>query len=146
MAAFQKEISVVSRTQFEIIDITPEVKKAVAQSKISSGIAVIFSPHTTASIRINQEESLLKQDIMKLLYRLAPIDINYAHDFFEIRTNIKPGERSNGHAHVKALLLGSSEAVPIVSGNLVLGERQNIFFVEFDGGRKRKAIVEVLGE
>ncbi len=146
MSTYQKEISLETRTQFEISDVTQEVAKIVTKSKISSGVVVVFSPHTTASIRINQEEPLLKQDVMKFLYRLAPIDINYAHDFFEIRTNILPGERSNGHAHIKAFLLGNSQSVPVSNGKMLLGERQSIFFVEFDGARKRRVIVQIVGE
>ena len=146
MPSFQKELSLVTSTQFELVDITTQVKDALAKSKISSGILVVFSPHTTAGIRINHNESLLKQDIMKLLYRLAPIDINYAHDFFEIRTQVKPGERSNGHAHVKAFLLGQSESIPFEKGKMLLGERQSIFFVELDGGRPRRAIIKIFGE
>lgn len=143
---YQKELSLETTTQFEIVDITKEVKDAVAKSKIQSGLAVIFSPHTTAAIRVNHNEPLLKQDIMKMLYRIAPVDINYAHDFFEIRNNVKPDERSNGHAHVKAFLLGDSEAVPVSKGKLVFGAQQSVFFVELDGGRKRRVFIQVIGE
>ena len=140
------EIKIDTTTQFEIVDVTEQVAKAVKLSRIKSGVAVVFCPHTTAAIRVNHNEPLLKQDLMKVLYRLAPIDINYAHDLFEIRTKVKPDERSNGHAHVKAFLLGDSEAVPVVGGKLMLGERQSIFFVECDGGRARRVIIQILGE
>jgi len=83
---------------------------------------------------------------MKMLYRLAPVDINYSHDFFEIRAQLRDDERSNGHAHVKSFLLGASEAVPIEGRQLVLGDRQSIFFVELDGGRERRAFVQIIGE
>ena len=74
-------------------------------------MAVVFCPHTTAAVRLNHFETLLMQDIMKTLYRLVPIDTNYSHDLFEVRQNVAPNERSNGHAHVKAFLLGSSETL-----------------------------------
>lgn len=141
-----EEISIDTTTQFEIIDITDQVRKILAASQVKSGVAVVFSPHTTAAIRINHNESLLKQDLMKMLYRVAPVDINYGHDLFEIRSKVAPDERSNGHAHVKAFLLGDSEAVPVTDGQLLLGRMQSIFFVELDGGRKRKVIVQILGE
>lgn len=144
--AFLTELTIDTTTQFEILDITGEVEKAVAKSRIKSGVVVVFCPHTTAAIRVNHNEPLLKQDIMKMLYRLAPIDINYAHDFFEMRSKVAPDERSNGHAHVKAFLLGDSETVPVEGGKLLLGPRQSIFFVELDGGRKRKVIIQILGE
>ncbi|TSA44840.1 YjbQ family protein [bacterium] len=143
---YQETINLETTTQFEIIDVTKQVEAAVAKSKIKSGIAVVYSPHTTATIQINHNEPLLKQDIMKMLYRIAPIDINYAHDFFEIRTQVKAGERSNGHAHVKAFMLGASQSIPLDKGRLNLGERQSVFFVELDGGRKRRVLITILGD
>lgn len=140
------ELNLETTTQFEILDITDQVAKAVSKSRIKSGLAAVFCPHTTAAIRVNHNEPLLKQDIMKMLYRLAPIDLSYAHDFFEMRSKVKPDERSNGHAHVKAFLLGDSETVPVEGGKLLLGERQSIFFVELDGGRKRRVLIQILGE
>jgi len=143
---YKKEIQLTTTTQFELLDLTGDVKKALAASKIKNGQILIFTPHTTASVRINHFEPLLKQDIMKFLYRIAPVDLNYAHDFFEIRTEARADERSNGHAHVKAFLLGASETVPIEKGQMLLGQRQSIFFVELDGGRKRTVIIQVIGE
>src|SRR6185312_13586717 len=102
-----EKIQLETKKQFEIIDITAHVQKIVVQSGVASGIAVVFCPHTTAAVRLNHSESLLMQDIMKTLYRLVPIDTNYSHDLFEVRQNVAPNERSNGHAHVKAFLLGS---------------------------------------
>lgn len=144
--AYQTELKFETKTQFEMIDITEEVQKAVSKSRVKSGVAVIFAPHTTAAIRVNHNEPLLKQDIMKMLYRMVPIDINYGHDFFEIRQKLSPQERSNGHAHVKAFLLGDSESVPVERGKLCLGSRQSIFFVELDGGRPRRAFIQIMGE
>jgi len=143
---FQKEIKVKTTTQFEIIDITKQVSEAVLGSRIKDGIAVVYAPHTTAGIRINHNEPLLKQDIMKMLYRIAPVDLNYAHDFFEVRDKKNPHERSNGHAHAKAFLLGASESIPFAKGKLLLGDKQSVFFVELDGGRKqRDVIVQLVG-
>ncbi|MDP4000691.1 MAG: secondary thiamine-phosphate synthase enzyme YjbQ [bacterium] len=141
-----QKIQLTSKKQFEVIDITSKIEETVRSSGIVNGIAVIFSPHTTASVKINHNEPLLLQDIMKLLYRTAPVDINYAHDLFEIRTKVEEQERSNGHAHVKAFLLGSSETIPIEDSALSLGDKQSIFFVELDGGRERNVVVRVLGE
>jgi len=140
------EIQIQTKTQFEIVDITDRVKQLVDESGVEKGVAVIFAPHTTAAIKLNHLEPLLLQDIMKMLYRLAPVDINYSHDFFEIRAQLRDDERSNGHAHVKSFLLGASEAVPIEGRQLVLGDRQSIFFVELDGGRERRAFVQIIGE
>ena len=141
-----EKLQVTSKKQFELIDITDKVKTIVEESGINDGLVAIFAPHTTASIRLNHNEPLLIQDIMKTLYRVAPVDINYSHDLFEIRSGVEANERSNGHAHVKAFFLGSSETIPLTAGKMILGPRQSIFFVELDGGRERKVVVSVSGE
>ena len=141
-----KKIQLETKKQFEIVDITSHVKGAVLESKIKNGIALVYCPHTTAGVRLNHNEPLLIQDIMKMLYRLVPVDISYSHDLFEVRQNVAPNERSNGNAHVKAFLLGSSETLPINEGALALGGKQSVFFVEFDGGRAREAHIKIIGE
>lgn len=146
MAVFNKKISLTTQRQFEIVDVSKQVTDAIKQSKIKNGIVSVFSTHTTASIRINHLEPLLLQDIMKTMYRLAPLEGNYAHDFFEIRNEVQANERSNGHAHVKAFLLGSSETIPVSDQKMLLGFRQSVFFVELDGGRARNFTVTVIGE
>lgn len=146
MQNFLHKFSLVTKKQFEILDITELVKKVIAEARVQNGLAVIFCPHTTAAIKINHNEPLLMQDIMKMLYRLVPIDASYSHDLFEVRRNVAPNERSNGHAHVKSFLLGCSETVPVSEAKLALGPRQSIFFVELDGGRSREVQVKILGE
>jgi secondary thiamine-phosphate synthase enzyme len=146
MKSKHQRIQLTSKKQFEVIDITTKVEEVLKSSSVVNGMVVVFSPHTTAAIKLNHNEPLLLQDIMKMLYRTAPVDINYSHDLFEIRTGIDATERSNGHAHVKAFLLGSSETIPVENKVMVLGQKQSIFFVELDGGRDRNVIVEVTGE
>jgi secondary thiamine-phosphate synthase enzyme len=146
MKTFFKKIQLETKKQFEIVDITEHVKAAVSESLINSGIAVVFCPHTTAAVRLNHNETLLIQDFMKALYRLIPLDISYSHDLFEVRENVAPNERSNGHAHVKTFLLGSSESLIIEKNNLTLGNKQSIFFVELDGGRDREVYIKIIGE
>ncbi|HMQ01861.1 MAG TPA: secondary thiamine-phosphate synthase enzyme YjbQ [Candidatus Doudnabacteria bacterium] len=146
MAIFSKIIEVTSHKQFELIDITSPVNEAVSESGCKNGLAVVYSPHTTASIRLTHNEPMLGQDIMKMLYRLVPLDDNYGHDLFEMREEVDVNERSNGHAHVKAFLLGSSETVPVADGRLQLGKKQSLFFVELDGGRMRDYQVIIYGE
>ena len=135
-----------SQKQFQLIDITDKVAMIVQSAGITHGLVSVSAPHTTAAIKINHNEPLLIQDIMKMLYRLVPVDINYSHDVFEIRSGVNLEERSNGHAHVKAFLLGASETIPVQDKELMLGPRQSIFFVELDGARDRQVIVEVIGE
>lgn len=142
----RKQLDIETKNQFELVDITMLVADFAAQSGIQNGSLTIFCPHTTASVRLNHNENLLMQDIMKALYRLIPVDISYSHDLFEIRQNAAPNERSNGHAHVKALLLGSSENLIVENGKLTLGDKQSIFFIELDGGRSRHIRLQLLGE
>lgn len=146
MTVLNKKFELKSTKQFEIFDVTKKVEGVIKESGIRRGTISVFTPHTTASIRINHFEPLLLQDILKFMYRVVPMESNYAHDFFEIRTQIESGERSNGNAHVKAFLLGSSETIPVIDGKMALGRRQSIFFVELDGGRKRNYIVTATGE
>ncbi len=146
MKTLLKHIELVTKKQFELIDITPAVKTAVADSGVASGLALVYNPHTTAAIRANHNEPLLVQDIMKTLYRLVPLDVSYSHDLFEVREQVAVNERSNGHAHVKGFLLGSSETFIVEQGQLLLGQKQSIFFVELDGGRNRDYYVKVMGE
>ncbi len=146
MKILTKKIAVQTSKQFEAVDVTDNVKQALSDSGVKNGTALVFSNHTTAAIRINHNEPLLLQDIMKMLYRLVPVDVNYAHDVFEIRENVTVTERSNGHAHVKAFVLGASETIPVQDGQLLLGEKQSIFFVELDGSRPRDYIIQIMGE
>lgn len=141
-----KTLKVLTKSQFEFVDITEKIKAAIVEAKVKNGFVNVFAKHTTAAIRINQNEPLLVQDIMRLLYKLVPLEENYSHDLFEIRKNMKPDERSNGHAHCKQILLGASECIPIKGGKMELNPRQSIFLAEFDGGRKREVIVQIVGE
>jgi len=135
-----------TKTQIEFVDITDRVGEIIEASGIRNGIATVYSPHTTMGVMINHNESLLLQDFMMMLYRLAPVDNHYNHDLFELKRERKSDGRSNGHAHCKSVLVGSSETIPIERGHLALGKIQSIFAVEFDGSRKRDITVQVLGE
>ncbi|MDB4940302.1 MAG: Isopentenyl-diphosphate delta-isomerase, type 2 [Candidatus Doudnabacteria bacterium] len=146
MKVHTKKAELQTNKQFEPIDISDTVKETLAESGVKNGMALIFSNHTTAAIRINHNEPLLLQDFMKMLHRLVPVNVGYAHDVFEIRENVSVNERSNGHAHIKAFLLGSSETIPVHAGKLMLGEKQSIFFVEMDGSRKRDYIIQIMGD
>lgn len=133
-----------TKKQFELLDITDKIASVILEAGIEDGLCVVFCPHTTAAVRLNHNEPLLMQDIMKTLYHVVPIDVSYGHDLFELRQNIAANERSNGHAHVKAFLLGSSETLIIENSRLLLGEKQSVFFVELDGGRNRDVFVKII--
>ncbi len=135
-----------SKSQIEFIDITHDVEEFVTASGVKNGQVLVFSPHSTASVAINENESLLLQDFQRLLYRLVPIDERYSHDLFELKRTVRSDGRSNGHSHCKDFLLGASETIPVEEGKMLLGKHQNIFLVEMDGARKRDVTVQVMGE
>ena len=130
----------------EFLDITENVIAAVTEAGITAGIAVVYSNHTTAAIKINEWEPLLLEDLERLLEHIAPRDGNYRHNDFAVRTvNLTEGESPNGHAHCQHLTLSTSESIPVVEGQLQLGTYQRVFFIELDCPRAREATVQVMG-
>jgi secondary thiamine-phosphate synthase enzyme len=128
-----KEISLETHSRVEMIDITAAVQKATGEKKIESGICLVYTPHTTAAITINENaDPDVPRDILAALDRAVPFSANYRH------------AEGNSAAHVKSSLVGASEIVIIENGRLVLGTWQSIFFCEFDGPRTRKFIVKNL--
>jgi secondary thiamine-phosphate synthase enzyme len=132
----------------QLVDITDAVAGCVRRARIRDGLVQVFSRHTTAAVRIQEDEPLLLDDLRRFLARLAPPDADYSHNDFRVRTqHMHPDERPNGHAHCLQLLLGSSESVPVMDGELQLGAWQRLFLVELDGPRpQREVLVQVLGE
>lgn len=141
----RQKINLESTTQIEFFDITAKVQEIIDASGIREGQATIYSGHTTMSVSVNHNEPMLLQDFMRVLYKLVPMDDRYSHDLFELRKSSKSDGRSNGHSHCKALLLGSSETIPLEKGKLLLTNKQSVFAIEFDGARKRDVTVQVMG-
>jgi len=107
---------------------------------------LVFTRHTTAAIEINEDEPLLMEDLKQFLLRIAPRDGNYKHNDFFIRTaNMTEDECPNGHAHCQHLLLGTSETIPVVDSELLLGRWQCIFLIELDRPRERQVFIQVQG-
>ena len=126
-------------------DITEQVMDAVGESAITDGLVLVYSRHTTAAIKINEQEPLLIHDMEEFLTRVAPPDDYYRHNDFDVRTaNMTPDEQPNGHAHCQHLLLSASETLPVVDGKLDLGTWQRIFLVELDRPRPREVFVKVI--
>ncbi len=145
MKIYKEKVEFETRTQIEFVDITNKVQEVIDRSGIREGQVLVYSQHSTLSVVINHNEPMLLQDFMRILYRLVPVDEQYSHDLFEIRRDSVSDGRSNGHSHCKAFLMGSSETVPVERGKLFVGDRQNIFAVEFDGSRKRDVLVQIMG-
>ena len=131
----------------EFIDITDRVKRIVQDSQVRDGFVVVYSKHTTAAIKINENEPLLLKDMEEFLEGIAPRNGDYRHNDFSIRTvNMTDDECPNGHAHCQHLLLGTSENIPIVGGELQFGRWQRIFLIELDMPRSREVLVQIIGE
>lgn len=128
----------------DFVDMTDEVAGLVQRSGVRNGIAHICSYHTTAAIRVNENEPLLLADFRRLLDRLVPCG-EYEHDDLERRPGVPPDEPRNGHSHCRHLLLSSSESIPVVEGRIHLGPWQRIFLIELDSPRQRRVTVQVLG-
>jgi secondary thiamine-phosphate synthase enzyme len=128
-----QEIHLQTNSRLEMIDITASVQAVVNSKKISNGFCIIFAPHTTAAITINENaDPDVPHDIMAALDRLIPQNANYRHT------------EGNSPAHVKSSLIGASELVLIEDGRIVLGTWQSIFFCEFDGPRSRKIFLSII--
>jgi secondary thiamine-phosphate synthase enzyme len=120
----------------ELVDITGKVEKAVAEAGISEGNVVVYCPHTTAAITINENaDPDVVHDILLTLSALVPQDRSgYQHS------------EGNSDAHVKSSIIGCSETVLINNGQMLLGTWQGIYFCEFDGPRRRTVIVQITGQ
>ena len=106
----------------------------------------VFSEHTTAAIRINENEPLLLRDMARTLRQIAPPNAYYEHNDFGRRTvNMNPDECANGHAHCQHLFLASSETIPVIEGRAALGTYQRVFLIELDHPRMRTVLVTVIG-
>ncbi len=134
----------------ELVDVTGDLTDLVARSGVKNGMAVVFSPHTTCAVLINEREAGFSQDFEDLVQSLVPETRTYRHDDMTLRTeNLDDDAHDvpNGHAHCKQSLIGSaSQAIPVVDGKLQLGRWQRVFFVELDRARDRRVLMQVMGE
>ena len=121
----------------EIVRITDEVAGVVEKSKVQEGLCLVSAMHITASIYVNDWEDGLIADIEEWAERLAPSGKDYRHH--------QTGE-DNGDAHLKRLLLGHQVTLPITKGKLDLGPWEQVFYAEFDGNRKKRVVVKIIGE
>lgn len=121
----------------EFINITAELDKALGQSGIKEGLALASAMHITAGVYINDAEDGLIADIEEWLEKLAPFRADYRHH--------RTGE-DNGDAHLKNLLIGHQVLVPVTGGKLDLGPWQQVYYAEFDGQRRKRVVIKILGE
>ncbi|MBP1714870.1 MAG: secondary thiamine-phosphate synthase enzyme [Deltaproteobacteria bacterium] len=128
-----QEFPVRTRNRTEFLDITAQVGKIIQESKVQSGLAVVYVPHTTAAVTINENaDPSVQHDILADLNRLVPFSGPYQHT------------EGNSAAHIKSSLVGPSETLLIENGRLALGTWQGVYFCEFDGPRTRKVWVKII--
>lgn len=127
-------LTVQSHHQVEMIDITRAASQAIRDCGITDGVAVIYTPHTTAAITINENaDPDVSRDMVMAINKLVPMQDAYRH------------LEGNSAAHIKSSLFGASETLIIENGSLILGTWQGLYFCEFDGPRQRKVHIKVIG-
>ncbi len=129
------QLTVKTHAQTEMIDVTAQVQKLLAEHGLQAGVCMLYVPHTTAAVTINESaDPSVREDILLVLNQMVPWKAAYRH------------AEGNSPAHVKASLIGASQLVRIENGRLALGTWQGIFFCEFDGPRTRTMDVTILGK
>ncbi len=127
-----REIPISTRQHTQMVDITAEVQRVIRESGVDEGMALVYCPHTTAGLTLNENaDPSVCQDILETLERLVPWRAAYRHT------------EGNAAAHVKSSLVGHSLLIPVEGGRLVLGTWQGLFLCEFDGPRTRRVVVRV---
>ena len=130
-----KTLQVKSTRQVEMIDISEEVCNIINESGLTKGLAVVFTPHTTAAVTINENaDPDVCRDLVMAINKIVPMQDGYHH--FE----------GNSAAHLKSSLFGASETLIINDGKISLGTWQGIYFCEFDGPRQRQVQIQVIGQ
>ena len=140
MKSFRKVLEVNIPARMDFLNITPDVDAALRESGIREGLVLINAMHITASVFINDDESGLKEDYKRWLEKLAPFDASterYHHN--------RTGE-INGDAHHKRQIMGREVVVAITNGALDFGPWEQIFYGEFDGKRKKRILIKIIGE
>ena len=126
----------------QLINITPKVKEAVADSGIKNGFIGLFSQHTTAALTVSEFQNALLDDIASFLRRVVAEDLPYKHNSPEF----SDCDRKNAASHLRSLLFSNSVVLPLCDGELVLGQFQSVILAEMDGPRERSLKVQFLGE
>ncbi len=137
MKSYREELWFQTKERREYRNITPQVERVVQQSGIQEGLVLVNAMHITASVYINDDEAGLLQDYEQFLERLVPQKGTYRHNL--------TGE-DNGDAHIKRQIMGREVVVAITNGRLDFGPWEQIFYAEFDGRRRKRVLVKVIGE
>lgn len=140
-------ISVRAEERFGFVDLTDQLRAAIASSFLEEGLCIAFCRHTTCGLLINEWEDGAQEDLLRRLDVLVPPGAYYAHDDLTRRTqNLVPDERANGRAHVLQMIVGgNSQVVPVAGGMPLLGRWQRLFMLELDEPRDRQIILQTTG-
>lgn len=139
MKTYRKELVFNTSNRMEFVNITNEVRKAVNESGIKEGLVLVNAMHITASVFINDDESGLHNDYKRWLEELAP------HEPLSLYRHNRTGE-DNGDAHLKRQIMGREVVVAITEGELDFGPWERIFYGEFDGKRRKRVLIKIIGE
>ena len=139
MKSFTKYLTINTNKRYDIVNITPDVRKCIDESGIKEGLCLVNAMHITASVFINDNEYGLHNDIMKWVEELAPYNPT---DHYE---HHRTGE-DNADAHLKRTILGREVTVAITNGELDFGPWETIFYGEFDGQRNKRILIKIIGE
>lgn len=126
-----------TKNRKELVNITGDIEKNVKASGVQEGLCLVSAMHITSGIWVNDEEAGLKQDLMELLEVLAPFKPEYRHH--------RTGE-DNADAHLKRTLIHHQTVLPITKGKLDLGPWEQVFYAEFDGQRRKRVVIKIIGE
>jgi secondary thiamine-phosphate synthase enzyme len=142
-------VEVQLRSRYDYQDLTDDLQRAIKDSGVTDGAAIVFCAHTTCALLINEWEDGALEDFRHRVQHLVPEDLYYAHDDLDRRTQnlAESHERRNGHAHVKSMLLSaSSHAIPVVAGEPAFGRWQRLILFEMDEPKGRQVMFHVFGE
>lgn len=145
MPIINKLIEIETEQKINIYNVTPQIQDFLASTSIKNGQILVFSRHTTTALAINENEVRLLEDIKMFLRKLAPESDRYLHNDLHLR-DVPEDEPINAHSHLMAMMLTTSEIIPVVDGKLALGTWQSVLFFELDGPRKRTVFVQISGE
>lgn len=133
-----KSVGVRTQRKIDFIDLTGEARRFLSSIDVKNGLLVVYEPHTTATVVINEMDRSLLYDSERVMDDLVPVRGDYRHNRF--------AAEGNAHAHIRNMLMNTSVTIPIAGGRLLLGTWQHIIFVEMDGPRDRNVIFYAIGE
>ena len=139
MKSYRKELWFETRERMDFVNITKQVEEALKESKVQEGLALVNAMHITASVFINDDESGLHRDYKQFLEKLAP------HEPISQYRHNDTGE-DNGDAHIKRQIMGREVVVAITKASLDFGPWEQIFYGEFDGHRRKRVLIKIIGE